>query len=390
MAVLTDAVAGHAFAYVSTARDGEKFICLTVAVIVDAIADFGGRLDSADAWTPNSGLSAYLQTFLAGADVGAAGLFVTGVACAVLVDNSIAIVVEAIADFGLGFDSADTCTPGSVVAGLNPLTTDADIRTAGLLQIFVHEAVAVVVDAVTDFFGWFYGALTFAPFTILANHYTLTAGADISTTGNGKVFIYLAVAVVVETIADFDAGADLSRAGSPLSTDTGLNTLLAFPDVRAAGLCVTLVARATFVDFAIAVVVDSVAGVVRSLVIIRVFPVGFNSTLAGAPVPVDAGLQTGAAFSNVRPAYLEQVFIDLTVAVVVPAVADFGLGHDGSFAWAECSADTGLDTGGALADIRTAWLCDFLVDFSVAVVVKSVADLCGGFDGIHAGPPRTG
>ena len=114
------------------------------------------------------------------------------VANAAIVDQAVAIVIDAVADFGrrdaffglgLGFIVANAVFVDLTIAIVVDAIADFFARDAlGFADVvFVDQAVAIVVDAVADFFT--------------------RDAADVS-------FVDLTVAVVIDAVADFD----LSRA----------------------------------------------------------------------------------------------------------------------------------------------------------------------------------
>lgn len=124
----------------------------------------------------------------------------------------------------------------------NAFTVDA--LPAWVTEIFavIDEAIAVVVQAVADFFNWFNRAFTiFAPDTVLiANLNTLHALSFVRTTWAGfsfdaiTTFIRDPVAVVVQAVTNLFGGADFIYAITPNSIAACLDAFLAFPFVCAA------------------------------------------------------------------------------------------------------------------------------------------------------------
>jgi hypothetical protein len=73
------------------------------------------------------------------------------------------------------------------------------------------------------------------------------------TRATSETIVDLAVAVVIETVADFCFGSGLSDTRSPLATGAGLFAGFAGPDAAATGLGGSVCAGATFVWLAVAV-----------------------------------------------------------------------------------------------------------------------------------------
>ncbi len=202
-----------------------------------------------------------------GAGVTGAGLAVGARGCAAcgVVDLAVAVVVEVVAAFvGFGFDLACASSPCAACAGFCSVFASADaagicgagVAGAGLAvgaraASFVDLAVAVVVEVVVASFLGGGADITCAspPCTSSAGFGSLAASADAlgsggaGITGTGVavvagraafgIFVDLAVAVVVYTVAQFGGGLDLSFAPSPLTARTG--ALAAFADADVGG-----------------------------------------------------------------------------------------------------------------------------------------------------------
>lgn len=229
------------------------------------------------------------------------------------------------------------------------------------------------------------------------------------------VVIDLAVAVVVDAIADLRAWEDLALAGAKdvfaggLVGDTNLDSCAARGVF--VGSCGASITRpritgdtgllAIFVDLAIAVIVETVAqGVIRC---------GFSGSLAGAEF-VCVGLCVECADAHTRVASPDALFVfgcacvvagldgvgeaafavvvDLAVAIVVKTVADLGrCGSDLTDTGTPCATATDLITIAARAfvafvvggcgrtgfDITTATSAAAFVDLAVAIVIQTIA-----------------
>jgi len=197
------------------------------------------------------------------------------------------------------------------------------------------------------------------------------------------------VAVVVEAVARFRAGADFAGAGrSPQTVDAGLHSVGALTHVTAAGAGGTACALAAdrIIGQAVAVVVKSVAHLRRG----ADFP-DTGSTPYVSPLSVGhAVLKTEGTLANVTTArsllageaLAEHSLVDQAVAVVVVSVADFHGWQDGAVAGAPAQAawQAGLNPLLTLAGVgtantgfsRNALAPNTVVRDSVTVVVESV------------------
>ena len=75
----------------------------------------------------------------------------------------------------------------------------------------------------------------------------------------GEPFIDRAIAVIVDAVADFWGGEDATKTRAPLPIDAGLFTFEAGTYIDATGLCIAIFARTAVVDLAIAVIVFAIA-----------------------------------------------------------------------------------------------------------------------------------
>jgi len=202
----------------------------------------------------------------------------------------------------------------------------------------------------------------------------------------GEVFVDRSVAVVVDPIADFDAGQDLSNTVAPVSACTGLFAV--FADAFACGsrrasiasafLSVSTGRSAAFVGAPIAVVVDVVAacfGCCGSSCLYRASGGGF-----GCVADLDTRAQTSADAYGAGLSEVGKGFVYAPIAVVVGIVADFG--GWGDFADASTISPVGAASGASLttsdplcsSGARITSLGETFVDLAVAVVVDAVAD----------------
>lgn len=142
----------------------------------------------------------------------------------VVIDNAVAVIVEPIADFGLGLDGADT-NQSAVDAGGRSFCTDAIAGLPDARQVtFVDQAIAVVIEAIANLFT------RPNPSRALSVAGQLSSLAYAERIGRGLIdeigitrhiagfrwnaFIDEAVAVVVDAVANL--GLRMVRALSPL------------------------------------------------------------------------------------------------------------------------------------------------------------------------------
>jgi hypothetical protein len=174
-----------------------------------------------------------------------------------------------------------------------------------------------------------------------------------------QIFVYFAIAVVVFTIAAFFFGQDLTRTGAPFAcVGTGLTTITADPNAtagrgpRVARPGISGLAVAIFVYLTVAVVVAFVAffafGSNRTLTI---SPGAVCLTGHGAKLTAPLHFAIGESGSGTVKTVLSiagstgTTIVDLAVAIVINAVADFGFRGDSAFAGQRpCSTDTLLYT----------------------------------------------
>jgi len=375
-----DAEEGVALAVEDLAGDaGEEIrplVDATVAVVVEAVADLGGDRTAAAAGVLNA-----------------------------VVDGAIAVVVEVVTDLGGGHRGLGAALQLPVTpADQRPLgPAHAELDHAGVTERgdVVDAAIAVVV-------GPHVGAGLGVGFTRRgrAGHVALGRAlvgarplADALThrarVAEAEVLVGLAVAVVVDVVAGLDAsatGLSIAHHGvSGIQAASGHPDRLAGPFARGARLA----EAETLVDAAVAVVVGAVAhlGV----------HVGADVGRAGAPHRIDAGLRAIAAHpeeGSVAGALRTDVagvgaaFINAAIAVVVGAVAHLGVApglvRDALQLRAHApesaaGADAGTARIAAVTDLES-----LFVRVAIAVIVQPVAGLVfRGEDGTLAGVPVT-
>lgn len=335
---------------------GHALVDIAVAVIVDRVADLvRGRTGNSVAGGAQAIARAHLLP------LGQAGALTRGAGDAdgkAVVGRAIAVLVHAIALFGPGADLADTRAEAPVDAGLRPGPTQAhalrsgQAGVAGLLERgvvprLVHLTVAVVVESVADFDQAVsgLGRATRAPIGVTLDHAFGAAGTGANEAGlaEAKPVVGHAVAVIIQAIAGLGGGVNLP------------NALGVAPERILADLDPGLAFATAFGP--------------RGPVITRAFYPGG----AGAD---KADLGVG--------------LVDLAVAVIVSAVAHLGLGSGalgpnavqpaGQALDRAIPADAGVTrvTGNPDAE-------DVFVDVAVAVIIEAIAGLGDGGDLTHAG-----
>jgi len=238
----------------------------SIAVVVEIVADLVGRQNAADAGPPlcvGADLLAGLRSGLALANCVAAEAVFADHASAQdpVVDRTVAVVVEAVARFRAGADSAHAHRVPSREAGtgvkdalLQSCLACAGGEPAGAGRTFdtltgdavVDGTVAVVVVPIADLIRRANRPGAGAPGIVgqaflragLAFPCVGTTGANASRlAGADDVFVRVAVAVVVEIVADLVCGPSGTVAGTPCPVGlAGLSSSGALPLVGAARL----------------------------------------------------------------------------------------------------------------------------------------------------------
>jgi hypothetical protein len=302
---------------------------------------------------------------------------------AIFIDLAVAIVVFAITDLCFRGDFIHTGSPATAGTALfasfagtkafklitTSTTTIAGTET-GTAQFLVGLAVTIVVFAITGSLGrlvftFVVGAVHAgiagkpALFAIALTTCAFAGAFLIAAERPLQIFVYFAIAVVVFTIAAFFFGQDLTRTGAPFAcVGTGLTTITADPNAtagrgpRVARPGISGLAVAIFVYLTVAVVVAFVAffafGSNRTLTI---SPGAVCLTGHGAKLTAPLHFAIGESGSGTVKTVLSiagstgTTIVDLAVAIVINAVADFGFRGDSAFAGQRpCSTDTLLYT----------------------------------------------
>jgi hypothetical protein len=377
---------------------GEIFVDETVAIVVFSIADLRQRLDGADTRSPKA-----IDTFLlASVAKGLTSSFFAVLAgcAAAFIDLTIAIVIQGISA-KLAFTGelfAHAATPLPVGAALetrfadpNALCTSGAAVTwarfaiiTGAIEAVVDLPITVVVFAVADLrLGFRRGTL--APLAICALLYTFATGRLAVTT---DVFVNLSITVIVDPVTSLGGGENLAVTGGlPTTVEAFLGAC--FTSANALGSCGACVTGArlsirtetvaTFIDLAVAVVIDVVTA-------------DFGNRLACATRRPCACATIFGASAASGGASAGKIFIHLTIAIVVESIADLDAWGDLALAGApisiladlfarltntaSCCTAGACITGAALAIL--AGRSTAFIDLAITIVVDAIAaDLSG-------------
>jgi hypothetical protein len=381
------------------ASAGERFtltvlVGVTITIVVESIAALRGGIIPLVA--DDSSLAASSNP--TGADAGVASVAPEVAPWIVLVDLAVTIVVPAIAAFYLGEDLTLASAVLPLAASLGSAGAQADPNqifvsiVAGpcehlALRIFVCLAITIVVEPVTDLVGcvevrYTEGALLCAQ--------GLPPRADAQTLGltgeaaSGVALVHLAVAVVVQSVAELLLWEDLvgaSTKGAILAASLSLRA-----GANAEELSIALVARGCqrlpvviFINISVAVIVAQIANLWFRLD--GDADDAFLAAARGAPAGADP-LQSGLTQNFLA----WTIFVDDTVAVVVHAVAQLWNWHNLAIARPDlaCHAGTDPSVAGphcecvnrpAIAGLHQRQVIVALVGEAIAIVVDVVADL---------------
>ncbi len=364
----------------ASAGIGDVVVDGAVAVVVDAVAEFGLRTDFTDAdERTRLALNRSERT-------GAGVCLAAGSACTAraVVDCAIAVIVDAVAGFGLRTDGADA-SQRAALALRGAEFTGARVRraalAAGAARAVVDNAVAVVVNAVAGFAGRVDRADTNQR-ARLALHRPKRAGEGIVlAAGNAcsrRIVVDHAVAVVIDAVAGFRLRADRANAGKSAGLARNRSK---FAGARVGRTALAADSAGAVVDGAVAVVVDAIAG----------FRLRIDGTHAGerAALALNRSELAGAYVGlTALAAGARRVVVDGAVAVVVDAVAGFRLRIDSTHAIEHARLANHRSKRArsvvALAARHTGTR-RIVVYGAVAVVVDVVAGLLHGVNGAHAG-----
>jgi hypothetical protein len=379
VAVVVFAVAGlgrHVAA--GPARVAQVFVDDPVAVVVLEVAQFVGRLlvRCAD-----------LHAALAGRNAACAVTHPPGAADLAnpdhaIVDERVAVVVEAVADLGARRRQGNADDRPALARALTGAADARQVGLAGLAdaEALVRRAVTVVVEAVADLVARHSDGVALDG--AVATHGP-AVGADAASAGVaplialGVALVDLIVTVVVEAIAELGRRQAIGHA-----LDIALDTVGQTGGAGAAepGCTGHAPLRVVLVDLTIAVVVDGIADLGPRHADLK------TEQAAGAAVREARRASARLAGITVL-AGLGVVFVALAVAIVVPAVADLRPGLAVADAL-HATVETGGEAACALTrDARVALHAAARIAFVrrvVAVVVEPVADLVGREELLHA------
>jgi hypothetical protein len=425
------AACATAVAFAAFAGDAlATFVDLSIAIVVFAITGFWLLADlsyadreatvGAAAFTCCTGTfateSAFAVWFAAFVCCGVAIFFV-------VVDLTIAVVIDFVAQLADGGDFALTCGPCAILADFvaafaAPCTgviacciffAAGEAVIAFSREFFVDGTVTVVVFSITNFGGGFDFADASGPLSGFTSACTRAAESFVFGAGCAGVAafgeaVYIAITIVVLAVAGFFLWCDFALAVRPFAL-CGTNLLAFFAVADAFGLCGATVAGtggtwgalASVVYCAIAIIVGIVANFCLGCDFADALaPLSFDALLASATA--DA-LSLCAAWSCVASLDTDAI-IDGAVAIVVLPIANFFAGEDLFFAVAPgasvvakldaCAA--GSSTLGAwratVTGLAFSWLATIaaFVDVAITVIVLSVStdfvfgkDLAGAY-----------
>ncbi len=335
----------------------------------------------------------------------------------VFVDGAVAVVVDVVAlsPFGAGSHPTHTGGPGAVDAGLRAFAARANIAPAvaggvvgagtaligcaiavfvetclvadllghgatgatGVEHTFVDVAIAVVVDPVADFRLGRTRLAICDELTVLAHHLTsaLTRAGAAHRGTCGDPFVTAAIAVVIFVVADLGDGLPRTRAGTKGAIlETDLHPGGAAADILAAGAAFIGGAAADpVVHAAVTVVVKVVADFLTGGPGLAGCFVGAVDT---APVDLTSALADATALRNGSC-----VFVAAAIAVVIDVVAGrISRGRLPSLGIADHAVAAGIadvdPVGATGADAGVAGLPqsgEALVDRAVAVIIQAIA-----------------
>ncbi len=333
------------------AKAGYIVVGLAVAVVVDAVASFGAGFYFSVAGAPGAAHTKLHSAFAWTCPLGVVGSSVASLT-EVLVDVSVTVVVFAVAERLVGLVVRTVVLVVCRVAGFPTLgsgaglaQSDANPKAFGARwtsQVLVGLTIAVVVLTVAELLSGADLSAARSPLSIgLASLLAVLANACVLGFGVAVVaggflagfadadFIHLAITVVVLAVTGFGLWRQLTLADTPLTRLAGLGAGLAdtFAFV-ALPIRHTALRRGVagfvevFIDLPIAVVVFVVTEGFCDLVGAVVFGVFGDSTgepAFGAVTYFFGTLANPCVFFTVGD--VGQVVIDLTVAVIVLAVA---------------------------------------------------------------------
>jgi hypothetical protein len=358
---------------------GEGFINATIAVVIDAIAAFdlgGARLDAAlDASA--IGITDVDACIGTSANANGAALTEGG---EVFIDLAIAVVVKAITDFGGGLVILDALET-AIDAGSRSCGADAKktcvtgCATTGIA--FIDLAIAVVVDAVTDLVGGLVilDALEATTYAVACTRRTDTRKPRVTgSAAAGIVFVDLAIAVVIEAVADFGGGGIIADA---LKGTVDAVSRTRSTDTRLPGVTCRATAGISFIDLAVAVVIEAITDLGGGVVIADALEVGIDAL--GCACCADPRL-TGITAS----ACTCDAIINQAVAIVVDAIADLlcGVVDDGIHCILKLCVVIRSVISNTARDTGVTTLCSASLGKLVQAALSACADPCAKADHI--------
>ncbi len=322
----------------------ELLVGLAVAVVVDGVAALrGGLAGNADAAHGARGIAVELGRPRAGADPHAADV----PDAEAVVGRAIAVIVQAVAGLGAARAGRRVADRLAVLVADPRARSFAHTQAGGArlaeVEVLVRVAVTVVVDAITDLdvrrAGL--GGAGHPAGGIAGERPDRTTGplAERADRAHGEVLVDVAIAVVVRVVADLDAGLPGDRVAGHVSAVRRAQGLAA-AHTGAHAVCAGVAHGIILVDVAVAVVVQTVAGLRGHLAI--------APDLALAELDPDAVL--GAAPTRLA---VHAVGHDHDGATLAVAAAAAGLRLTAAAAGLRLTARAAAAARAALADVAT-------------------------------------
>jgi len=364
-----------------------------VAVVIDLVAGLGHRCAYALRRIPLA--MAVLTMLPAGTGMSTdAAVGVVGGQVEPVIDHAITVVVDAVTDFGCRCAIGLRQIPGALAgdAGLarpaNPSADPAIVRVGQQVEAIVDDSITVVVLIVAGFHGRRaverrHDVLAVAGLTDLTRTASSSAGAAVGRVAlEVEVLVDNAVAIVIDAVTDLRAGNAAVLRCVPLAVPVAAG----LPDSAsvAAGAAVGRIGEEVepLIDETVAVVVNPVTHFRRRCAgALRQIP---GAGTVFTVLPQGAGMSADAAVGIIE----EEVepLVDESVAVVVRVVADFAgrrsaevdrvvPGTIAILAMLPGSASMATET----AVGRIAEEVEVLVDQTIAVVVDVIAYLRAGY-----------
>ena len=245
----------------------------------------------------------------------------------------------------------------SVVALIHGARRRAAPTSAGeptITQVaFVLNAVAVIVESVTLLFRDIWSA-TCRPLSPFASPHPLTTSAR---TGLDEPLICRPITVIIEAITGLFLRGELADTRPPHLLSARLIALLTAPDVRTAHLTISIDTLAPFVDLTVAIIIESVTGLLKLGGGITAGPRALYTALISDPTCGSAGPR--------------EPLIYLPITVVIKVIARLF----GGLRRVTLTPRASLTLSDPISTSRGASLREVLIRRSIAVIIQTIADL---------------